>query len=101
MSRERASRSSDRARDRVVRAVLLAGVGILGDREVAVERIVPDLVVERGVVDRDPQVGLREDVGDAPTPVPEGAPVTERRAVLVGGRQAHRGTVDGGRKLTR
>ena len=77
------------------------GVGVLGDREVAVERIVTDLVVERGVVDGHAQVGFLEDVGDAPAAVPEGAAVAQRREVLVGGREAHRGTLDGGRKLTR
>ena len=87
-----------RARERVVRAELLTGVGILRDREVAVERIVPDLVVERRMVDRDPEVGFGQDVGNRPTAVPEHAAVAEGRAVLVGGRQGHRGTVDGHRE---
>ena len=99
--RERGDQVLRRVRDRVVRAVFAPGVGILGDGEVAVERVVADLVVERGVIDRHPEVGLLEDVGDASTPVPQRAPVTQRRAVLVGGRQAHRGTLDGGRKLAR
>ena len=90
-----------RVGDRVVRAVFAPGVGILRHRKVAIERVVPDLVVERGVVDRDAEVGLLEDVGDPPPAVPEGATVAERGAVLIGGRQAHRGTLDGGHKLTR
>jgi len=84
-----------RPRDRVVRAELLAGVRVLRHREVAVQRIVPDLVVERGVIDGDAQVGNGQDVGNAPTAVPEHAAVAERRPVLVSGREAHRGTVDG------
>ena len=55
----------------------------------------PDLVVERGVIDRDAEVGFGQDVGNAPTAVPEHPTVVERCAVLVSGRQAHRGTVDG------
>ena len=90
-----------RVGDRVVRAVFAPGVGILRHRKVAIERVVPDLVVERGVVDRDTEVGLLEDVGHPPPAVPEGATVAERGAVLIGGRQAHRGTLDGGHKLTR
>ena len=46
-------------------------------------------------VDRDAQVGFGQDVGNASAPVPEHATVVERRPVLVSGRQAHRGTVDG------
>ena len=86
ISRMRASRSS------VVwgigsTRVFVAGVGILRHREVAIRRVVPDLEVERGVVDRDTQVGLLEDVVDPLPAVPEGATVAERRAVLVGGRR--------------
>ena len=87
ISCDRASRSSVERGSAVVGAVLLAGVGVLRDREVAVQRIVPDLVVERGVVDRDPQLGLGQDVGNAPTAVPEHAAVAERRPVLVSGRR--------------
>ena len=75
-------------RDAVVRVVVLTRVGILRDREVAVGRIVGDLVVERGMVDRDPQLRVDRHV-DPVSLVIEGSPVAERLAVLVGGSQRH------------
>ena len=77
------------ARDAVVRGALLAGVGILVDGQVALRRIVADLVVECRVVDCDAQLRLLGDVADAPAPVVEGATVAQGGAVLVGGPQRH------------
>ena len=58
------------------------------DREIAIRRVVPDLEVDRGMLDRDAQVGFG-DVVDALAPVPHDPAVLERRTVLVGGTQRH------------